>query len=377
MEVDKKILIALIEAAMSADYTRVRRTANMLSKQFLELKDSDTAKQIQTIVRKKGVPLQASGYAQALPLDAGSRLPLLEEGPAPSSPILLDEVPGKIVSQFLEDAANFNLLEEMGLTSRLGLLLYGKPGTGKSLLASHIAAKLERPFYVVRLDSLISSRLGETAKNIRGIFDFVPAAGAVLFLDEMDAIAKLRDDRQELGELKRVVNAVLQGIDSLSDDVVIIGATNHPQLLDQAIWRRFPYKIELELPGESVRQAMWQEFLLGGQEGRASDALVLAKLSDQLSGADIENIALSARRRAILDKTEINMPSVLLAISTSRTGSPTLPDARPLSSDDKRALALVLRDRAQITVSEIARVIGTSRQMAHRYLKNEVEGDDG
>jgi len=377
MEIDKKILIALIEAAMSADYTRVRRTANVLSKQFLELKDSDTAKQIQTIVRKKGVPLQASGYAQALPLDAGSRLPLLEEGPAPSSPILLDEAPGKIVSQFLEDAANFNLLEEMGLTSRLGLLLYGKPGTGKSLLASHIAAKLERPFYVVRLDSLISSRLGETAKNIRGIFDFVPAAGAVLFLDEMDAIAKLRDDRQELGELKRVVNAVLQGIDSLSDDVVIIGATNHPQLLDQAIWRRFPYKVELELPGESVRQTMWQEFLLGGREGSASDALVLAKLSDQLSGADIENIALSARRRAILDKTAINMPSVLLAISTSRTGSPTLPDARPLSSDEKRALALVLRDRAQIAVSEIARVIGTSRQMAHRYLKNEVEGDDG
>lgn len=377
MEVDKKTLIALIEAAMSADYTRVRRTANMLSKQFLELKDSESAKTIQTIVRKKGVPLQASGYAEPLPVDAGSRLPLLEEGPAPSSPVLLDEGPATVVSQFLEDARNFTLLENMGLTSRMGLLLYGKPGTGKSLLASHIAAQLERPFYVVRLDSLISSRLGETAKNIRGIFDFIPATNAVLFLDEMDAIAKLRDDRHELGELKRVVNAVLQGLDSLSDDVVIIGATNHPHLLDPAIWRRFPYKAELGLPGESVRQMMWQEFLFANRADGSADAQMLARLSDQLSGADIENISLSARRRAALDKSDINLPSVLLAIAASHTGSPALPDSRALGTDDKRALAAALRDRAQMPVNEIARVIGVSRQMAHRYLKGDTEGHDG
>lgn len=376
MEVDKKILIALIEAAMSADYTRVRRTANALSKQFLEFKDVEAAKAIQAIVRKKGVPLQASGYAEALPVDTASRLPLLEEGFAPTSPVLVDDKPAEVIRQFLEDAANFTLLEEMGVTGRMGLLLHGRPGTGKSLLAAHVAAQLGRPFYVARLDSLISSRLGETAKNIRGIFDFVPARNAVLFLDEMDAVAKLRDDRHELGELKRVVNAVLQGIDSLSDDVVVIGATNHAHLLDPAIWRRFPYKVELELPGESVRESMWQEFLLKDR-GDVGDSGALAKLSKGLSGADIENISLSARRRAILDKTGVNLPAVILAIDSSNEGSPVLPDSRPISSDDKKRLAMMLRDRAQLPVNEIARVIGVSRQMAHRYLKDESESEDG
>src|SRR5579863_3140015 len=130
------------------------------------------------------------------------------------------------------------------------MLIAGPPGTGKTLLAGHIAAQLNRPLYTVRLDSVISSLLGDTAKNIRSFFDFVPIRGGILFLDEMDAIAKLRDDRQELGELKRVVNTVIQGLDSLDDHAVVIAATNHPQLLDSAIWRRFPYKIELGAPND-------------------------------------------------------------------------------------------------------------------------------
>ena len=139
--------------------------------------------------------------------------------------------------------------------------MFGDPGTGKSLLASHIAAQLDRPLYIARLDALISSRLGETAKNVRSIFDFIPVRNAVLFLDEMDAIAKLRDDRQELGELKRVVNAVIQGLDTLTNDVIVIGATNHPHLLDPAIFRRFPYKLELGPPSEDTRAEMWRTFL--------------------------------------------------------------------------------------------------------------------
>ena len=378
MEIDTKTLLTLLQAAMSADYTQVRRTANNLTKRLIEAKDSEGAKAIQSIVRKKGVPLQAAGYAEALPVDGSTRLPLIEEGASPTTPVILDEATGHVVAQFIEDTQNHVELANAGVDSPIRLLMFGLPGTGKSLLAGHIAARLGRPLYVARLDSVISSRLGDTAKNIRGIFDFIPTRNAVLFLDEMDAIAKLRDDRQELGELKRVVNAVIQGLDTLTNDVVVIGATNHPHLLDPAIFRWFTYKIELKLPLEDVRKDMWRTFLQLEGPDSSSDARTLARISEGLTGADIENISMSARRRAILDKAQVSLPSILLAVMTSKIGSPALLDSRQLSAEDKRNLTNDLHHRTKLPVTEIARLVGVSRQMAHRYLKGEEpEGCDG
>lgn len=374
MEVDKSLITALLEAAMTADYTAVRRLGSQIAKRMAEQNDVEGAKALQNLLRKRGMPLQASGYAEALPRDAGSRLPLIEEGQWPTTPIMLGGEAGQTISQFIEDAQHIALLAEKGVSARLGLLLYGPPGTGKTLLAGHIAASLRRPLYVARLDSLISSRLGETAKNIRGIFEFVPARNAVLFLDEMDAIAKLRDDRHELGELKRVVNTVLQGLDSLTDDVVTVGATNHQHLLDPAIWRRFPYKVELNLPDEDVRANMWEHFLFQGDEVRKDDARLLARVSDGLNGADIENIALAARRRAILSKQESSLGHILLAVGASRTGSPRLLDNRELDTAAKKTLTRLLHDKGGIGQSEIGKIVGVSRQMVHRYLKETLNG---
>jgi ATPase family associated with various cellular activities (AAA) len=373
MQVDMPLIFNLIEAAMAADYTGVRRVGGQIAKQLAEQNDSEGAKALQGLLRKRGVPLQASGYAEALPRDAGSRLPLVEEGQWPTTPIMLNGEAGHTISQFLEDAKNIDLLTEKGVSTRLGLLLYGPPGTGKTLLAGHIAATLKRPFYIARLDSLISSRLGETAKNIRGIFEFVPARNAVLFLDEMDAIAKLRDDRHELGELKRVVNTVLQGLDSLTDDVVTIGATNHPHLLDSAIWRRFPYKVEMNLPDEDVRRSLWQHFLFQDAEKR-DEADLLARASNGLNGADIENVALAARRRAILGNQEPSLAQILMAVQSSRAGNPRLLDNRGLDTADKKALTLFLHEKAGARTADIAGIVGVSRQMVHRYLKEASDG---
>ncbi len=374
MKVDKSLISALIESALAADYTSVRRVGGQIAKQLAEQNDLEGAKALQALLRKRGVPLQSSGYAEALPRDAVSRLPLVEEGHWPTTPVMLGGEAGHTIAQFIEDAKHIGLLAEKGVSARLGLLLYGPPGTGKTLLAGHIAASLNRPFYIARLDSLISSRLGETAKNIRGIFEFVPARNAVLFLDEMDAIAKLRDDRHELGELKRVVNTVLQGLDSLTDDVVTVGATNHPHLLDPAIWRRFPYKAELGLPDEDVRADLWAHFLFQGEAVRQDDARLLARVSDGLSGADIENIALAARRRSILGNREPGLAQILLAVQASRAGSPRLLDNRELGTADKKALTVFLHKKGDVRQADIASIVGVSRQMVHRYLK---EVDDG
>lgn len=374
MEVDKSLVSALIEAAMSANYTGVRRIGGQIAKSLAEQDDLEGAKALQSLLRKRGVPLQASGYAEALPRDAGSRLPLIEEGQWPTTPIMLGGEAGQTISQFIEDAQHISLLAEKGVSARLGLLLYGPPGTGKTLLAGHIAASLQRPLYVARLDSLISSRLGETAKNVRGIFDFVPARNAVLFLDEMDAIAKLRDDRNELGELKRVVNTVLQGLDSLTDDVVTVGATNHPHLLDPAIWRRFPYKVKLDLPDEDVRTSMWEHFLFQEDALHKDNARLLARVSEGLNGADIENIALASRRRAILSAREVDLARILLAVSGSKTGSPRLLDSRDLETTDKKVLTRLLHEKGGIGQAEIGKIVGVSRQMVHRYLKEAIDG---
>jgi hypothetical protein len=374
MEIDTSLLSTLIEAAMSADYTAVRRIGGQIAKRLAEQNDLEGAKALQGLLRKRGVPLQASGYAEALPRDTGSRLPLIEEGQWPTTPIILGGEAGHRISQFIEDAKHINLLAEKGVSARLGLLLYGPPGTGKTLLAGHIAASLKRPFYIARLDSLISSRLGETAKNIRGVFEFVPARNAVLFFDEMDAIAKLRDDRHELGELKRVVNTVLQGLDSLTDDVVTIGATNHPHLLDPAIWRRFPYKVELALPDEEVRANLWLHFLFQNVAAHKGEAALLARVSDGLNGADIENIALAARRRSILGNQEPSLAQILLAVHASRAGNPRLLDNRELDTGDKKALTRFLHEKGGVRQAEIASIVGVSRQMVHRYLKETSDG---
>lgn len=374
MEVDKSLIFALTEAALSADYTAVRRLGGKIAKALSEQNDTEGAKALQSLLRRRGVPLQASGYAEALPRDAGSRLPLIEEGQWPTTPVIMGGQAGHTVSQFIEDAQHIELLAQKGVSARLGLLLYGPPGTGKTLLAGHIAASLKRPFYIARLDSLISSRLGETAKNIREIFDFVPARNAVLFLDEMDAVAKIRDDRHELGELKRVVNTVLQGLDSLTDDVVTIGATNHPHLLDPAIWRRFPYKVELGLPDQDVRTSLWQHFLYQDGDTHRDHALLLSRVSEGLNGADIENIALAARRRAILGNREPSLSQILMAVRGSRAGSPQLLDNRELDTADKKVLTQMLNEIGNVSQAEIGEIVGVSRQMVHRYLKEAEHG---
>lgn len=360
-------IVALIEASLDANYSEVRSVSNRIAR-AISVDDMDGAKKIKSVLRRKGVPLRSSGYSDSLPVDPKSRMPLVEEHQWPVTPLLLGESERNTFTTFIESVKQQDKLIENGLTGKLGLLLSGPPGTGKTLIAGHIASQLNMPLYVVRLDSVISSLLGDTAKNLRQIFEFVPSRNGILLLDEVDAVAKVRDDKHEIGELKRVVNTLIQGLDSLDDNSVVIAATNHAELLDPAIWRRFPFKIRLELPSQDLREVLWDHFLFQ-DKGKSKELRVLAAISDGMSGADIETVSIAARRESILKNTELNMSSIILSIVDSDFSNSVMPSGSDLGLAKKKKLINLLSETKLFTQTEIAGLLGLSRQTISSHLK--------
>jgi len=357
-------LVDFADAALAADYTRLRRIGQRLSK-AIEEEDPEGARRFRLVLNKKGVPLQASGFTEMLPVDNKSRLPLIEEQQWPEAPLFLDAAANEQFAAFLTDIQNHEKLAAAGIASKHSLMLSGPPGTGKTLLAGHVASQLRRKLYVVRLDSLISSLLGDTAKNIRSVFDFVAGKNAVLFLDELDAVAKMRDDRAELGELKRVVNTVIQGIDSLDSAAVVIAATNHSQMLDTAIWRRFHYKIIFSTPDLDLRTELWSHFLLQERD-HSLTAHVLSCLSKGRSGADIEQIALAARRRAVLSSQPIDALAIAEQLMLENQDVSGLADN---INDLRRRLTRELVSQHNLSQADVGRFLGISRQAVSSHLR--------
>ena len=143
-----------------------------------------------------------------------------------------------------------DVLRAHGIEPRHRILLYGPPGNGKTSLAECLSFELALPLFIVRYDMVVTSYLGETAKRLRRLFDFVRTEPCVLFFDEFDAIGKERGDLHETGEIKRVVTTLLLQLDDLPSYCVLVAATNHPELLDRATWRRFEIKLELDHPSD-------------------------------------------------------------------------------------------------------------------------------
>ena len=294
-------VVDAFEAAMRSDITALRRIGSTVAKELDGSGNESQAKRLRVVLRKRASPLRTSGHVEHLPSDPKSRLSLLDEVPPPSVAVLLNGDNERMANKFVADCMHAEQLAQEGVGSGLRILLTGPPGTGKTLLAGHIAARLGRPLYMARLDATVSSLLGDTAKNIRSIFDHISQKTQLVFLDEIDAIAKRRDDSQELGELKRVVNTLLQGLDDLDDSTVVIAATNHPSLLDPAVWRRFPYRIEMGLPDRDLRRALWEQYLPTDIDKSVMD--LLAAVTEGLAPSDIRELAFAGRRTSIVEKT--------------------------------------------------------------------------
>lgn len=223
----------------------------------------------------------------------------------------LAPVPRRVVTELIEEQKRAELLRSYGIEPRNRLLLSGPPGNGKTSVAEAIASELMLPFYVIRYEGVVSSFLGETAARLDNAFEFVRTRRCVLFFDELDTIAKERSDEHETGEIKRVVSTLLLQIDKLPSHVLLVGATNHSELLDRAAWRRFQIRAELEPPSRSEATRFLERLAarLGGDLGFAPRTL-----ADKLAGAsfsELEEFALDVRRRAVLELPDSNMRRIV------------------------------------------------------------------
>jgi AAA+ superfamily predicted ATPase len=357
----------IIQSGLDGEQSKVVAYAKQLATK-LEQNDPPAAKRIRGLLEKTATSVKPSSLANPVPVDSESRFSLadIEEPQLCDAQVVLAEQIQKKVDEFIRFAQAFDILQDANIGLSPNLLIHGPPGVGKTALARYIAARLGLPLLVARSDALISSFLGNTAKNMRVLFEHAQHRPCVLFLDEIDSIAKMRDDQHELGELKRVVISLLQNIDSLGGETILLAATNHAHLLDLAVWRRFTYQIELKHPDYHQRKLLLSLFM-GCHRLSSDDGLeALTRHSDGLTGAELRIACENAIRWALLEGNQTvdkkELLRLILEIKLKR-----LIDFEAGIKEDIRSVWECLN--GQITMKEMAEIFNISESTISRTLK--------
>lgn len=376
-------LFRIVNGALRLDIDKVRNYTAFLADKLEKDGDESSANRLRKMLQDNDHQLRPADarFSSALPVDSESRFPLIERvnlKELNEAPIFLAQDQWDTINEFLSVAKSYGQFSAKDSAGAMSLLMYGLPGTGKSRVARFIANELGLELFVARLDGLISSFLGSTSKNIRALFDFAAKTPCVLFLDEFDAIAKLRGDTQELGELKRVVNSFLQNLDTLGRQSIILAATNHDTLLDTAVWRRFSYRLNLSLPDAELRRNMWVSFL-EPIVFVPREITLLADLSEGFTGSDIHEVCVRLKRREISNKKQTELADAFQVLRNLGVGDSAGQRFLAAHSAKNRAeLAGTLRTRnAKLySHSAIASLLGISKATAYRLTDKDVN-DDG
>jgi SpoVK/Ycf46/Vps4 family AAA+-type ATPase len=304
-----KILRKLIKAGATGDTATFRQVSEAVIHEERQKQHHLLANDLEQILYGEAKPLvsgKMSRQLPAVPTDKERGLPLLDlrQPQRALEELILPSTGQAAIEELLEEHRRQDVLHTYGLRASSKVLFFGPPGCGKTLAAEVIACELDLPLAIVRLDALVSSYLGETAANLRKVFDFIAQYPMVALFDEFDALGKERADSSEHGELRRVVNAVLQMMDAYRGKSLIIAATNHEQILDSAVWRRFDDTLEFPLPASEFLPRILQLKLRGVRRQFELEKREVVELFKGMSPADIERIIRRATKRMILRNQE-------------------------------------------------------------------------
>lgn len=357
-EMIPKLIRAGFENDMKTFESVALTITRKLKKEYPEL-----SKEIANSIAYKNIgssALRAIGV-QPTPVDKETRYSLARtEEPDEVLEPVLDEVTMQHLMRFIKERHMSDKLIAEGVNPPTSLLFYGPPGVGKTYIAKWLSYKLNMTLITLDLASSISSYLGRTGQNVKSLLDYARSFDSILFLDEFDAIAKRRDDQSDLGELKRIVNVLLKELETWPANCIVIAATNHPELLDKAIWRRFDRVMEIKVPDLTERKLLLERHL--SNFNTDLDILIeeLAQYMENISPADICKYCEHVKRRYIIDKEE---PKFIMVSELSKIRS-------IVTSKEKSKLCMLLKKcMPNIPVREISNITGFPPTTVQRYLK--------
>lgn len=301
-------LKALLKSHIDGDDGHFYAVAMQMAAHEAKLGHGKLAEELRAMIdaaKAKSVPIAAGKRPTPLAQPRGELAGLLDASypKARLAEIVLDAATAEHLQRIIKEQRNFAKIQAHGLMPRRKILLIGPPGTGKTLTASVLSGELGIPLFVVRLDALITKFMGETAAKLRQVFDAISSIRGVYFFDEFDAIGAQRGFVNDVGEIRRVLNSFLQMLERDESNSVVIAATNHPQALDYALFRRFDDVIEYGLPNrEQITEVL--KFKLSGFKIVKPAWSNLAELAEGLSHAEITRAVQEAIKDAVIHDRE-------------------------------------------------------------------------
>jgi len=316
-------LIKLFEVFVEKDIDTFYKIAWEIIEEEKRKRHHLFAAQLKSILTKNSVASNRNHIQQIPPIprdnEKGFRLLDVRKTFLDWDDVVLAKGTEETLKQIVKELEKEDVFASYGLKPKRKILFYGPPGTGKTLTAKIMSSAVGYPLVFVMFESVISSYLGETASNLRKIFDFIEKGKWVVLFDEFDIIGKQRDDPTEHGEIKRVVNNFMLMLENYEGDSVIIASTNHPHLLDVGVWRRFDEVVYFGLPDKEGRKKIFEKYLRVMKKDKNFDLMKFSEESERFSGADIEQSCIEALKRAILNgKDSVSFNDVIKAISRQK-----------------------------------------------------------
>ena len=306
------LLVSLVKAGSQGDQQLLRTTVEAMAAEERAKHHHQLADKLEENLRAGNGRSRAPEVVRSF--DGGHGGLLYEVEPRRSLDALFLDAPSlEACRELVEEQQRKDILRSYGLEPRHRVLLSGPPGNGKTSLAEAIAAQLLVPLFVVRYEAVIGSFLGETSGRLKRLFDFVRTHQCVLFFDEFDTLGKERGDVHETGEIKRVVSSLLLQIDALPSHVVVVTATNHAELLDRAVWRRFQLRLSLPAPTLAQKEEWFVRFQARLEAPLGFSPKTLAGKIQATSFSDLEQFCEDIQRRYVLSLPAGNLKGVVAA----------------------------------------------------------------